>query len=832
MGQKIRISGSCTHDGPCAIKVRATAEAVKSVDNPSQIDSAIDEVWRKIGSRTGGSPRTFALGANGVTVYNFEFRIVEGFDLTVSNDPQTFHKNPEFPPELQPRNRGRAATRLQVQTIAANLNPDALIEDFRSLDKGAPIVGPDLIVEGGNGRTMALLLAAIEHPANFAKYRDELASRAAEFGLDPADARGKDVPILVRVRLSEVDRQAFATETNTPPGISSSGIENAETDADAIDADLLRQLDILEDETIEDALRATRNATFVSLFLESIPERDRAQLLDGSGRINMDGIRRVTLAIFVSAFHGEAGVQLAELAFESIDLQVRNVVNALARSLPTLATAEALIESGERDPDLSIANDIAKAVIVFARIKKTAGMDVSKYLAQGALADRELDDFQESILKVIDERSRSSRRLALVFGAYANGVLDSPPPNQGQLIAGAEITKQGLWDAALAADVPPPAGGSLFARVLKSYRQHGNNVQLLRADDGSYVLRVIEGWDHRGEPAYYTFQDKKSALEAHAKERRRLAGLSTRSESHLNIESHLLRVSADNVQEETPAKVALGSLQAIAGLDGKHKTVIGCGEDDFNGKTKFCEGPLVLKTIVHPKSETKRLIREARTEGVDVIEAADRTEIRTNPDGSVYVPDVAGPVMWAQGHAWAQNIHDWMCPTCGSFAIRAMRGLHDVVNIKLGKPPKYPKDLEMLAGASQMALRNHQSGNMGARSSGHLHDHAIGVDVTTERNGVFEWLKDPRKFDLESARTKKAGSTHSKVFACPVDKTDGATCTVKPKLIAVVHPRREEHRIIDEATNRHVHLFGDGAVKLKAMPPGLVTLIRVATGGA
>ncbi|MCH8993192.1 MAG: hypothetical protein IIA44_15750 [Acidobacteria bacterium] len=392
---------------------------------------------------------TFAVGANSVTRYQFQFRVVDAGELTVSNDPFTFVPNPEYPEELQPRDRTRTAVRLQVEKLAANINPDALLEDFRVLDRGAPIVGPDLVVEGGNGRVMALILAATEFPQQYGEYKLRLIDRAREFGLDPADIEDLEIPVLVRVRLTEVDRVRFAAETNTPAGISTSAIESASEDANNITVDMLRQLDVLEGGGLADSLRATRNSQFVRTFLSSLPSNEQAQLVDSGGLINQDGVRRLVLAVFISAFPGDGGVRLAELAFESIDLQIRNVVNALSQSLGPLATAEALVKAGERQEDLAIAGDLATAVSIFARIKSTPGQTVEMFLNQSQLFGRELTPFQEELLQFLDTRSRSARRISSAIVNYANLVIESPPPQQATLIPGAELTKAGLWQSAV-----------------------------------------------------------------------------------------------------------------------------------------------------------------------------------------------------------------------------------------------------------------------------------------------------------------------------------------------------------------------------------------------
>ena len=396
----------------------------------------------------GVNPLTFAVGVNGLTRYKLEHRVVELRELTVSHDPETFEPNPDYPAELQPRLRERTATRIQVEKIAAHLEPDVLLTDFHVLDRGSPIVGPDLIVESGNGRVMAMMLAAAQSLPAYSDYVAELADRAELVGVTPEEVADAEAPVLVRVRLTSVDRRAFTQEANTAATISQSAIEQARTDADLVTLTMLNGLSVGETQSIEDALRSRTNRGFVQTFLQKLPDQEQARLVDAQGVLNQDGVRRTMMAVFVSAFPGDAGLRLAERAFESIDLDVRNVVNALSRSLGPLAQAEALVREGKRRAELAIGDDLAQAVEVFAKIKRTPGLNVTDYLAQQQLFERELTTFQETILVTIDERSRSARRMAGVFRAYAELVIAEPPPQQAGFFPENARPRQEVWESA------------------------------------------------------------------------------------------------------------------------------------------------------------------------------------------------------------------------------------------------------------------------------------------------------------------------------------------------------------------------------------------------
>jgi hypothetical protein len=389
---------------------------------------------------------TSALGMDGLTRYDFEFRIVPLDKLVISHDPFTFEPNPKYPQELQPRLRERAATKIQVEKIAANLEPDALLTDFHTLDRGAPIIGDDMVVEAGNGRVMGVIRAAQDYPEKYQQYMERLKERIRDFGM-----RTKDLdierPILVRLRISDVNRVAFTQEANSAATLAPSAIENARTDAQKITLGMLQELVVGENQSLEDALRSPRNQPFAKSFLQALPENVQASLVDAKGYLNRDGVHRMAMAIFVSAFHGDTGLRLAEKAFESLDMDVRNAINAIARSLGSLAQAEALISSGERDTNLSIGDDLAQAITVYSAIKHTPELTVEKYLAQGQLLERELTDFQEKVLIVFDKYRRSPRKLGAILGNYARKVIDSPPPAQATFMP-LTVTKEQLWEEA------------------------------------------------------------------------------------------------------------------------------------------------------------------------------------------------------------------------------------------------------------------------------------------------------------------------------------------------------------------------------------------------
>lgn len=129
------------------------------------------------------------------------FKVVDARDLIISNNLDGTI-NQSFPAELQPRDRTRLSSKLQVNNIASNLRPAQLTDSGMS-SHGSPIVGNDNVVESGNGRTMGIWRAYEQGQAD--DYRSYLIEHAKDFGMKPDEISKMDMPVLVRERITDVD---------------------------------------------------------------------------------------------------------------------------------------------------------------------------------------------------------------------------------------------------------------------------------------------------------------------------------------------------------------------------------------------------------------------------------------------------------------------------------------------------------------------------------------------------------------------------------------------------------------------------------------------------
>jgi len=378
--------------------------------------------------------KTMAFGTDPSKRYEMEYELVDLNDLVPSNTPKG-GINPAYSTELQPRDRSRQASQNQIDNVAKNLVPESLTWDFHQLDKGPPIIGKDdNMVESGNGRTLALQRAKEMYPESWQNYQESLKSKLGEYGFGENDLQGIENPVLVRRRKSDVDRAKFAQEANFSSVLTMSPLEQAKVDAGNLKDSSLFNMDVREGESIDQALRATRNSNFVREFLGGLPETERAQLVRANGTLNQRGLHRMKAAVFTKVFPGEAGERIADTFLEGLDSTTKNFEKSIVNVLPKLAQAEGLIRSGQR-PNVCIMNDVSKSIDMLARLREN-GVNVGDYLRQGSLFERELTPRQEMLLGRFDKIGRSTVAIRDFFNSYADAVINMENPAQLGLFGG------------------------------------------------------------------------------------------------------------------------------------------------------------------------------------------------------------------------------------------------------------------------------------------------------------------------------------------------------------------------------------------------------------
>lgn len=347
--------------------------------------------------------------------------VIEADDLIASHD-SLGNANPDYPQELQPRDRSRQSSQQQIHNIAKELDPDSLGRSNRA-DSGAPIIGPDRVVESGNGRTIAIKLAYQQGKAE--DYRDWIVENADYFGFSAEQVQGMKQPVLVRVRKTDVDRAQFAVEANQDDKLSYSATERAKSDAKRITGPLLELFN--PDETGN--LIAASNMKFIQGFLASLGEHEAAQYMTTDGKPTQALVMRIKSAIFSKAYNDD---RLLEMVADQTKPDLQNVLNALSISAPKFIEAQAMsssmkghiedlssgiVDSIEKSLDQRIVNAILDATNVIEKAKFN-NQAVTEYVDQLGL----FGDLPEGVPELsifIAENARSAKKLSIAFKAMA-----------------------------------------------------------------------------------------------------------------------------------------------------------------------------------------------------------------------------------------------------------------------------------------------------------------------------------------------------------------------------------------------------------------------------
>lgn len=438
---------------PRAAEVDA-AQGVRGTDGA--VDGRGDQQPAARGNRPGpaGAEEVIAAAPRGETArvatergttLEVEYAVVEAGDLITSHT-NDLKAEPRFPPELQPRDRARAASEGQITKIENALNPELLGASAKASD-GAPIIGADGVVESGNARTIALRRAYAGNKAE--GYRAWLRDNAAKFGLDEAAVGGMREPVLVRITRGQYDRAEFARQANEANIAALSATEQAKVDAQRL-PDLSR-LVANEDGTIN----LSQSAQFIRDFLETTASpADRGRLMTEGGLISQEGLARIRNALFARAY-GDS--EIVAMMAESTDANVRNVLAGMMRAAPRMAQMRDLIDAGARMA-LDPSDDLTAAVKMFSRLR-SAGQSVDNFLAQGELLGSPLTPEATTLLRAVNQSARSPKGIAGMIEQMVDtvdaigdprqiGLLDAPTATRGDVVKAGANNDQAVLRAA------------------------------------------------------------------------------------------------------------------------------------------------------------------------------------------------------------------------------------------------------------------------------------------------------------------------------------------------------------------------------------------------
>ena len=380
----------------------------------------------------GETGETFTEGNEGIA---FTYAIIPADMLTTSND-SVGSVNPAYPAELQPRDRTRQSSQMQIQNIARNLNP-AKLADSATAQNGAPIVRGDGVVIGGNGRGQAILHAYENGTAD--GYREYLEKNAQRFGIERETL--PDNPVLVRVAESAENWTELARKLNESSTQTYSATERAMTDAERM-GDILDMLQFDEDNR---GLNTAENKDFIGAFISRVAaESERNSLLTGTGMLSQTGLERVQNAVFAKAY---GSAELSARLSESLDNDMKNVTNALMATAARAVQLREGIQNGSLF-ELDVVEDITQAVELYAKVKAQGGT-IAEWQQQMQLFDNYSPEAQK-IAKFLEKNKGSSKKMRDMFNAVYAEIEELGDPRQGTLFGGGNenVTKDDIIERA------------------------------------------------------------------------------------------------------------------------------------------------------------------------------------------------------------------------------------------------------------------------------------------------------------------------------------------------------------------------------------------------
>lgn len=307
---------------------------------------------------------------------------------------------------LQPRDRSRTTSDVWIADTAARLDPAQLLPTSTA-DRGTPIVGPDNVIESGNGRFAAIARAYDQHPDRGAEYRSAI--EAAGYVVPEGVTR----PVLVakrRTSLTDAQRESFVVAAQDSGVARMTPTEVARSSARAMTAERLATF------APGGGITDPENGGFVRSVLGALPRSERNALFDTQGALNAEGTRRLKQAFFARAW--DAPDILQRYAEVEDAGELRSLMTALEEAAPSWATLIAEVEAGAVRAEFDISGHVLDAMRLIAKARDEAGR-------AGGKADAILAELLEDVDLL--EGALSPLTTSLVGKFWSNGRATSAP---------------------------------------------------------------------------------------------------------------------------------------------------------------------------------------------------------------------------------------------------------------------------------------------------------------------------------------------------------------------------------------------------------------------
>ena len=258
---------------------------------------------------------------------------------------------------LTPATGGLQNRMIENPANQTTINEIANKPDFSRLgtspysDRGAPIIGPDNVIEIGNHRVEGLKRGAENNPEAFQRYVKALNDAGY-------DTSGMRFPVLIRRRignLSPEQRQDFTRLSNGEANQTLSDLEIARQDASRLTPELLAKFD----GEVSGGVRAAKNIAFAREFMSQITTpSERTRLVTPEGGISDAFADRLERALFASAYND---IGLIKRAVESGDDDSKSITGGMVEATGAMQELRRGIEAGRIRPEFGIVDALVKA---------------------------------------------------------------------------------------------------------------------------------------------------------------------------------------------------------------------------------------------------------------------------------------------------------------------------------------------------------------------------------------------------------------------------------------------------------------------------------------
>ena len=307
-----------------------------------------------------------------------QYALVDIDDVIVSQDIDTFKDNPEYPKELQ--NRDRSEQKASTLEKAAKLKPYMLGEAAVASD-GRPIGFIDtngrIVVIAGNERTMAIKMRHRGDYGGLSEYEDYLKENLSKFGIADQDTKGR---MLIALYNGEENIVSMAKLLNQVEQKQMDAVETAKSDAIEIANAKKHGNDIVDLlDTNTKGLMTEANKPFIDAFIELNIPKTGIDLYYKDGQYTEDLRTRIENALFMYIFSNskKAEVLLSNMRVIG-DSSVKNLLKGIMDNSKQIAKLRNLIEKHNL-VDLDITQDLIDAVYEINRMK-AEGVSISQAL--------------------------------------------------------------------------------------------------------------------------------------------------------------------------------------------------------------------------------------------------------------------------------------------------------------------------------------------------------------------------------------------------------------------------------------------------------------------